>query len=126
MSEIVDQVAALEAENARWRGLTEAVQQITGEPEGWPSHGNAPLAITAKIQLMQTENRRLAAFARQIIEYAFDGHDADGGSIQALAVTHGLLREVKYDPEKHGASLEAEPGDEWFELVGAVAEAPVE
>ena len=126
MSEIVDQVAELETENARWRGLTEAVQQITGEPEGWPSHGNAPLAIAAKIQIMHMENKRLAAFARQIIEYAFDGHDADGGSIQALALAHGLLRQEVYDPEKHGPSLEAEPGDEWFVCVGAVAHALAE
>lgn len=72
----------------------------------------------------EAENAWLAAFARQIIEYAFNGQDADGASIQALAVHHGLLRETKYDPKEHGPSF-ASPGDEWLVCVGAVAEAPV-
>ncbi len=83
-------------------------------------------AITTRVSDLEDENRRLAAFGRQIIEYAFNGTDADGGSIQALALTHGLLRLEAYDLEKHGASLAAEPGDEWFVCVGAVADAPAE
>lgn len=43
------------AELDRWRGLTDAIHQIIGEPEGWPNHGNAPLAIAATIRLLQTE-----------------------------------------------------------------------
>lgn len=42
------------AELDRWRGLGDAIRQIIGEVEGWPSHGNAPLAIAATIQLLQT------------------------------------------------------------------------
>jgi inosine/xanthosine triphosphate pyrophosphatase family protein len=82
-------------------------------------------AAEGQVAELEAENARLAAFARQIIEYAFDGQDADGGSIQALAVHHGLLRETKYDPKEHGPSF-ATPGDEWFVCVGAVAKAPVE
>ena len=79
-----------------------------------------------KIAELQDENSRLAAFARQIIEFAFDGQDVDGGTIQSLALTHGLLRRDSYDPAKHGAAMEAEPGDEWYVCVGTVASAPTE
>lgn len=76
---------------------------------------------------LREENARLAAFARQIIEYAFDGRDADGGSIQALALTHGLLRKEAYDPAQHGGTLvDARPGDDWYVCVGAVAKASTE
>jgi hypothetical protein len=60
------------------------------------------------------ENARLASFAREIIGYAFDGTDADGGSIQALAVHYGLLTRTTYDPKVHGPSF-VKPGAEWFE-----------
>ena len=68
-------------------------------------------------------SRGLAAFAREIIEYAFDGADADGASIQELAVSHGLLRRTTYDPKRHGPSF-AETGDEWFEYTDALADTP--
>lgn len=66
----------------------------------------------------------LAAFAREIIDCTFEGHDADGDWIQSLAVTHGLLVETTYDPDKHGPSMEAEPGDRWFEYAGPLARLP--
>jgi hypothetical protein len=69
--------------------------------------------LRAENKRLREERERLASFAREIIEYAFEGQDADGGSIQALAVHYGLLRETKYDPKEHGPSF-AQPGDEWF------------
>lgn len=66
-------------------------------------------------------DKSLAAFAREIIEFAFDGMDVDGGTIQSLALTHGLLSKTAYDPKKHGPSMEAEPGDEWYVLAGPLA-----
>ncbi|MBD8909688.1 hypothetical protein [Methylorubrum zatmanii] len=63
----------------------------------------------------------LIAFAREIIGYAFDGQDADGADIQALALTHGLLVKEPYDPERHGPSFEVEPGDDWYTLAGPLA-----
>ena len=80
-----------------------------------------------RIAALQDENARLAAFARQIIECAFDGRDADGGTIQSLALAHGLVRLEAYDPARHGGTLEeVRPGDDWYVCVGAVAKAPVE
>jgi hypothetical protein len=69
---------------------------------------------------LTAQNARLAAFAREIIEPAFDGQDVDGGTIQRLALHYGLLTEGKYDPEKHGPSF-AEPGDQWFTYAGPLA-----
>lgn len=93
--------------------------------------GTSPIDLKWKpdeyVARLREENARLAAFARQIIEYAFDGRDADGGSIQALALTHGLLRKEAYDPARHGGTLvDVQPGDDWYVCAGAVAKAPVE
>lgn len=76
--------------------------------------------IAAEIAALQSREG-LIAFAREIIEPAFDGMDVDGGTIQSLALTHGLLSQTTYDPEKHGPSMEAEPGDEWYVLAGPLA-----
>ena len=71
----------------------------------------------AVTQRLQTRHRDLLA----CVEPAFDGMDVDGGTIQSLALTHGLLSQTTYDPEKHGPSMEAEPGDEWYVLAGPLA-----
>jgi hypothetical protein len=56
------------------------------------------------------------AFALKIIGDPDEwGGDRDGGAIQDLAVKHGILKEVKYDPEIHGPNdVGAEPGDPWY------------
>jgi hypothetical protein len=58
----------------------------------------------------------IAAFAKTLIGYAFEGSGADGGNIQDLAVKHGLLVETTYDPKEHGTDALwcSEPGDPWF------------
>jgi hypothetical protein len=68
-----------------------------------------------------TDLDALKGFAREIIAFAFEGRDADGGSIQALAIHYGLLNPTRYDPAKHGNSFDAEPGDEWFEFTGTIS-----
>lgn len=74
----------------------------------------------AEIAALQSREG-LIAFAREIIGYAFDGMDADGADIQALALAHGLLVKEPYAPERHGPSMEAEPGDDWYTLAGPLA-----
>jgi hypothetical protein len=56
----------------------------------------------------------LKEFARTMIANAFDGAGADGFEIQDEAEKLGLIRKVKYDPKKHGASDVCEPGDDWY------------
>jgi hypothetical protein len=41
------------------------------------------------------------AFGKEICRIAFEGRDADGGTIQELGVKHGVLVEEKFDREKH-------------------------
>lgn len=54
-------------------------------------------------------------FAKWAIrEGAFQAADLDGLSIQEKAHELGLIEPTTYDPEKHGPSDCAEPGDEWF------------
>ncbi|UYW25736.1 hypothetical protein OKC48_21050 [Methylorubrum extorquens] len=68
-----------------------------------------------------SDDQGLVAFAREIIGYAFDGMDADGADIQALALAHGLLVKEPYDPARHGPSMEAELGDDWYTFAGPLA-----
>ena len=67
----------------------------------------------------------LAEFARWAIEKGcFDGCDLDGGSIQDKAENLGIIVRTQYDPEKHGDSGEAEPGDDWFVFADWLPAAP--
>lgn len=58
---------------------------------------------------------RLKSFARRCVEDSFEGYGFDGGDVQDLAEELGLIVPVRggYDPEKHGESDCAEPGDPW-------------
>lgn len=57
----------------------------------------------------------LQDFAKWAIrEGAFQAADLDGLSIQEKAHELGLIEPTTYDPEKHGPSDCAEPGDEYF------------
>lgn len=62
------------------------------------------------------EIERLRAFARwAVTDGAFEGRGLDGGDVQEKAVQFGILREVAYDPEKHGPNdCDVEPADPWF------------
>lgn len=53
-------------------------------------------------------------------EGSWDGCDLNGGDVQDKAEQLGLLVRTKYDPEVHGNSDCAEPGDDWFELAPEV------
>lgn len=66
--------------------------------------------------MTRDEAVKLADFARWVIqETVFDGGaDLDAWSIQMKAAELGLIKETAYNPEKHGSSDYAEPGDEWF------------
>ena len=71
------------------------------------------------------DNSGLIAFAKEIIQYAFDGMDADGAFIQELALHYGLLRREAYDPERHGPTLEdVAEGDDWLVMSGPLASKP--
>jgi hypothetical protein len=107
LAEIRDRIAAVEAENDRLRK----------DRLDWVG---ATFHEEDRVAELEAENAKLAAFAREIIEPAFDGQDVDGGTIQRVALHYGLLAESRYDPEKHGPSF-AEPGDQWFTYAGPLA-----
>lgn len=55
-----------------------------------------------------------------LMEGPWQGCDVDGGSMQDAALKFGIIKQVAYDPEKHGPSnYDEEPGDPWFEMVEA-------
>lgn len=71
---------------------------------------------------MGKAGKTAAAFARDLLRQVFDGYNPDGADIQELAVKHGLLVLVKYDPKRHdgeGAEF-CEPGDPWYEFSHAM------
>lgn len=67
-------------------------------------------------KLLRAEKERLRAFAKQIIQAAWDGGQYDGAEIQDIGVTHGLLRKEGYDPDKHGSDYgyDFAPGDPFY------------
>ena len=68
--------------------------------------------------------RAAVEFARHIISTYAWGREVDGGDVQEMAVSLGLLVEVPYDPAKHGENdCDVEPGDPWFVFSGALAAA---
>lgn len=67
---------------------------------------------------------QLAPFAKWVIEEsAFFGCDLNGGDVQEKAAAAGLITATTYDPEKHGPTDMAEPGDEWFVFTSTLEEA---
>ena len=53
-------------------------------------------------------------FAKEIIQCMIDDCVTDGFDVQELAMRHGLIVDVPYDPIVHGESDCCEPGDSWF------------
>lgn len=61
-------------------------------------------------------------FALAICQIAFDGCDADGGTIQELGLEYGVLRTEKFNPSRHKNVANAEyfePGDLVYCFVGS-------
>jgi len=59
-----------------------------------------------------TDIEKLRAFAKEIIQHAWDA-DIDGSDVQEIAARHGLITEEVYDPAKHGEDIyDAEPGED--------------
>lgn len=58
----------------------------------------------------------LSEFTKWAIENsAFEGCDLNGADVQDKAVACGILEKTKYDPKKHGSSIDCcEPGDDWY------------
>jgi hypothetical protein len=78
--------------------------------------------LSSELERVKGERDALADFARWVItESAFSGCDIFGGDVQDKAVDAGLLVATKYDPEQHGPSDIAEPGDDWFVFSPALA-----
>ncbi len=57
-------------------------------------------------------------FSKWVMRKMWDSYDIDCGDLQDAAVKHGIIKEVPYDPEKHGESeYDQEPGDPWYVFV---------
>lgn len=56
-------------------------------------------------------------FARWAVqEGPWDGKDLDGYDVQCKAIEFGVIKEVAFDPDVHGADDEydTQPGDPWY------------
>ena len=69
--------------------------------------------------------RPFALFFDAAIEAWSDGHDLDGGDIQEIAASLGLLRETVFNSEVHTDELgvDAQDGDPWFVLSDVASKA---
>lgn len=82
-------------------------------------------ASEAKLEEMRKALEPLSTFARWAIrESAFSGMELEGGEVQEEALSRGLIVRTIYDPERHGPSDVADPGDDWFEFSDALGEQP--
>jgi hypothetical protein len=104
-----DLLAAKDAEIAKWAGLPGVIAEIGGYGDGWPSHGNAPLAIAASYSLLHTEAvklRQQLAEARELDRLRLDAiaderNEALEEGVAALrALKSGAFYDEldKYDP----------------------------
>lgn len=65
----------------------------------------------------------LANFAKEIIRISWEGCDADGGTIEELALKHDLVKVVEFDPKIHNDTNGcAIVGDDWFVFAGPLEE----
>lgn len=68
-----------------------------------------------------TRLEKLEALWEWLTEQKFEGGDIDGGDFQNKALELDLLREVPYDPQKHGnytgEAWDLNPGDPYIEVV---------
>jgi hypothetical protein len=69
--------------------------------------------LSSELERVKGERDALADFARWVI--------TESAYVQDKAVEAGLLVATKYDPEQHGPSDIAEPGDDWFVFSPALA-----
>jgi len=76
------------------------------------------IRLDEMVETLESENKRLRAFAAAVMAIAWECGDLDGGAAQDLALQHGVIVEVPFDPKKHhGIGAEdVEPGDPWYVL----------
>jgi hypothetical protein len=76
----------------------------------------APLQSIAEA-LSATHAAALVSFAKNMLECVWEGGDIDSFTAQDVAEGLGIIVAVEggYDPDKHGPSDWAEPGQQWLE-----------
>lgn len=109
VADVQAEIARLSAENER---LKNTLEDATGALKE-----NRRTAVDVLERATQAEAQLAVAlpFINECLEAAWDGYDVDGGTIQDCAEKMGLIRRVKYDPEKHGPLDALGEGDEWYE-----------
>jgi len=69
---------------------------------------------------MTNNERKLRDFAVEIIRQSWQC--IDGGDVETIAIQHGLLVEVSYDPKKHGEMEDTVPGDMIYAFANWITE----
>lgn len=76
--------------------------------------------LKGEVERVSDLAHRLAKLFHAAAQASWDGYDLDGGTIQSLGEELRLLEREPYDPDEHGESVNADPGDEIFTLVDDV------
>ena len=79
-------------------------------------------AISKAIDVLKSENAKLKAFARLMIEEMFDGHDVEGFDIQDMAERNGLIVPRVATEDDVEAGIECEVGDTIYQFADWMAE----
>ena len=86
-------------------GLRRAVAELLKyDPETWPEHGNAPLAIASALALEQAENERLRKWVEDIqsgmyVNCVYCGHRYGPGDATPVSMADALKAHVEQCPE---------------------------
>ncbi|MBY3432829.1 hypothetical protein HFN89_01395 [Rhizobium laguerreae] len=93
------------------------------EADWWLSSIREVAREVATSEAVERSGGDLKAFAKTMIDCAFEGGDADGGFIQEKAVEFGLLRETVFDSEVHkDQNGWARNGEQWFVHTDALSD----
>ena len=71
--------------------------------------------------VLEQHELNLAAFASDVAEFFFEPTGTmEYDDFIEIALKHGVVRKVKYDPEVHqnGDDWDAKEGQDWYETVG--------
>lgn len=75
---------------------------------------SAMIGIGQNINALLGNYSALRDFALTIVrESAFEGCGLDGDDVESLAISHGIIEKVPYDPAKHGYCEFTDPGEDY-------------
>jgi hypothetical protein len=96
-----------------WEELHKAVAELWGYDQGWPTHGNAPLAIAAGVALRESEVGRLRAWVDDLqsgmyVNCVYCGHRYGPNETTPVSMADALKAHIEECPDHPMSALREE------------------